>query len=173
MSRNAAMSAATLAVVLVLGCTAMPAHADTRSRADTVSSVEEPRPPYDLRRVTWSYTSDRFVVTSRRMGSHKQDVVVTVRAAHDGEGYEVEARTWWDGRKKFTRLWIAYNTVSRTPIDCAGLRSRWRRSLVRVSIPNECLFHGSPMRDFSAATSRIGSSAVLDRVSSPGLLTSG
>lgn len=42
----------------------MPAHADTRSREDRAASVGEPRPPYDLRRVTWNYTRERFVVTS-------------------------------------------------------------------------------------------------------------
>jgi hypothetical protein len=151
----------------------MPAHADTRSLQDTVSSVGEPRPPYDLRRVTWNYTDERFVVTSSRMGRHKQDVVMTVRAAHEGEGYEVEARSWWEGRKKLDRLWISYNTVSRTPIDCPGLRSRWRLSFIRVSIPNECLFDGAPLRDLSASTSTSDTSEVLDEVVTSGRLNSG
>jgi hypothetical protein len=164
---------AALVVALVVGVAAVPANADTRSLADTVSAVGEPRAPYDLRRVTWNYTSDRFVVTSSRMGRHKQDVGVTVRAAHDGEGYEVEARSWWEGRKKSDRLWISYNTVSRTPIDCPGLRSRWRLNFVRVSIPDECLFDGAPMRDFSAATSTSDTSEVLDEIVTAGRLTSG
>lgn len=161
------------AIAMVVLSTPMPASADTRSLEDAVSTGAEPAPAYDLRRVTWNYTSDRFVVTSSRMARAKQGVVLTARAAHDVEGYVVEARTWWEGRKRFNRLWIWYNTVSRTPISCPGLRSRWRLNLIRLSIPNECLFDGAPLRDFSTATSRPGSAGVMDQISSAHRLDTG
>lgn len=159
---------------LVLAATSVAANADTRSVPDTAPDTGIPA-PYDITGVTWNYDDERLVVTTAIAGVRRKGVVLSARSAHDGEGYEVEARTWWEDGKKIDRLWIAYNTISRSRIDCPGLSSRWRRGedgFIRLSVPNNCLFEGSQMRDFSATTFRLGYPGNYDQVESASVLTS-
>lgn len=162
------------AAALVVVGTAMPAAADSRSVADSAPDTGIPA-PYDITRVTWDYGDDRLLVTTHLAGVRRKGVVLAARSAHDGEGYEVEARTWWQDGHKVDRLWIAYTTISRDRIDCPGLSSRWRRGeggFIRLSIPNSCLFDGYEMRDLSVTTSRLGHPGIYDQVAPAGVLTS-
>ena len=143
---------------LILMGTSVPAGAATRTVADSAPDTGIPA-PYDITGVAWDYGDERLVVTAHIAGVRRKGVVLSARSAHDWEGYEVEARTWWEDGKKVDRLWIAYNTISRNHIDCPGLSSRWRRGedgFIRLNIPNSCLFDGYQMRDFSATTYRLG-----------------
>ena len=111
---------------LVLAGTSVPASADTRSVVDTAPDAGI-LALYDITGVTWDYGDERLVVTADITGVRRKGVVLSARSAHDWEGYEVEARTWWEDGRKIDRLWIAYNTISRVWTDCPGLTSRWRR----------------------------------------------
>ena len=164
-----------VSVVLSLVCAVVPAGAATRSRVDSAPDDEQVTARYDLTRVTWDYTSEWLVVTARMATARKEGVVLDSRSAHDWEGYEVEARTWWQRGRKVDRLWIWYSTDVRTRIDCPGLRSRWKlgdEGLIRLSVPNTCLFEGYPMRDLLVMTHQPGAAAWTDRVASAARLTS-
>lgn len=164
---------AAAAVALVLVCTATPARADTRVVDDGAGAAQSAA--HDLERVTWDYREEALVVTARLATVRRTGVVLTSRSAHEGEGYEVVARTWWRAGKKRDRLWIWFNTVTRTRIDCPGLRSRWRvgdDGLIRLVVPNDCVFDGWAMDDFRVSTSALGSTDVLDLVASGAPLTS-
>ncbi|UUZ59628.1 hypothetical protein [Nocardioides sp. B-3] len=162
------------ATALLLVCTATPAHADTRTVTDTAPDAGIPA-AYDIAGVTRDYDDDRLLVTSDMARVRRKGVVLTARSAHDWEGYVVVARTWWEDGQKVDRLWLWANTVTRTRVDCPGLSSRWRPGeggLIRLRIPNSCLFDGYQMRDFSATTNRLGFAGIYDPVASAGVLSS-
>ena len=165
--------AAGAASLLLVG-TAAPADAETRTRGDHVWESVPDR--LDLMKVRWSYGEDRFVVAAHLDAVRRKDVLLHARSSHEGEGYEVEARTWWREGRKVDRLWIAYNTQERTRITCPGLESHWKRGdegTIRISVPNACLFDGAAMDDLRVVTSRSGSSEAIDRIVSRRSLTSG
>ncbi len=163
-----------VATALVIGCTAMPAAADSRNAADIAADTGIPA-AYDLKGVTWDYDDDRLRVTGDIARVRRKGVVLTARSAHDGEGYRVVARTRWRNGTKVDRLWIWFNTLDRTRVDCPGLSSRWRLGedgFIRLSIPNSCLFEGHRMLDLSVTTYRAGYPGILDQVASAPTLAS-
>lgn len=166
---------ATTVTALALSVVTVPADAGTRSSPDGAPDGAGVPAAYDLIRVRWDYTDEALVVTSRLASVRRKGVALTSRAAHAGEGYEVEVRSWWRDGRRIDRLWIAYNTVSQTRVDCPGLRSRWRvqRDVIRVVVPHACLFESYPLDGLRVSTGRLGSSGEVDVVASPQLLTSG